>query len=269
MQIIPNPISHFLCRLLVGLSLCAPVFAQATQPVMGAGPSTAVVTFFFRHFNELPASGDYRFTVEPHSIKHAGGIRASDKYLFGRSGRPLKTTEKALGKEELFLARIPLAIVVGKEAGVERLSLMELEAIFTGKITNWKELGGKDHPIHRVGREASEAAFGVLKRDYPFFEQALFERVFNRDHQVVNFLASPKGDYAISFGARNNFDPQYLLEVEDFQSGINLGLIYDIKNSHHPVVRAAIDYAQSEAWVQRLMATDFLPPRARVLPRRD
>ena len=45
-------------------------------------------------------SRNHKFEVEQRSIKHAGGIKASGKYLFGRTGRPLNTSEKQQGKHD-------------------------------------------------------------------------------------------------------------------------------------------------------------------------
>lgn len=239
-----------------------PVFALEKQMVMGAGPSTAVTALFFEHFSKTDAAKGYQFEVVPRSIKHAGGIKASNKYVFGRTGRPLNEKEKALNKRDLFIARIPLSIVVGRSADVDALSLKQLEKIFTGKITNWKEVGGADHEIIVVGREKTEAAFGVLKKHYPFFKGSNFTKVFTRDHQVVNFMKSKQGQYAISFGARSNFEDQYHLQVKNFEVGVSLGLVYDLSNAQHPLVKSAQAFALSATWNKIVSNSDFLPPKA-------
>lgn len=227
--------------------------------VMGAGPSTAVVTLFFQHFSKTAAANEYTFEVEQRSIKHAGSISASGKYLFGRTGRPLNQKEKALNKREIFIARTPLTMVMGKQAEVKNITLAQLENILTGKITNWSQLGGADHKIILAGRENTEAAFGVLKKSYPFFQHANFDKILNRDHQVANFIKSSNGDYAISFGASSNFDEQYHLKVNDFEAGVNLGLVYDLANSTHPLVESARAFAKSETWMNIVRKNNFLP----------
>jgi len=227
---------------------------------MGAGPSTAVVALFFEHFSKIDAAKDYIFEVEQRSIKHAGGIKASGSYLFGRTGRPLSQKEKALNKREIFVARIPLTMVVGKQAGVKSITLEQLEKILTGEINNWKQLGGANHKIILVGRESTELAYGVLKEKYIFFAQANFEKILTRDHQIVNFLKSKKGGNALSFGARSNFDARYHLNVAGFEAGVNLGLVYDAANSAHPLVELARAFAKSKRWMDIVRQSDFLPP---------
>ncbi len=234
--------------------------AHEEQLVMGAGPSTAVVSLFFRHFSLLPAVRNHKFEVEQRSIKHAGGIKASGKYLFGRTGRPLNKSEKQQGKHDLFLARIPLSFVVGKGAGVSNITLDQLNAIFNRSITNWSELGGADATIMLTGREQTEAAFSVIKHDHPYFNNVEFDHVFFRDHQMVNFIKSSNGVHAIGFGARHNFEDEYILQVDGFQSGVSLGLVYDSKNKDHPVVKTAIEFASSEKWRNRVIESGLLQP---------
>ncbi len=72
----------------------------------------------------------------------------------GLSSRLLKEEEKAAGLTETILAYEGIALIVNPENSVEDLSLATIGQIYTGKITNWKELGGKDQAIVLIGREA-------------------------------------------------------------------------------------------------------------------
>lgn len=252
-------ISLIILVLLV-INLLPQCVAREQQLVLGAGPSTVVAKHFFQLFSAMPAARDYEFVVPPRSTKHAGGIRAAEKYLFGRTGRPLNEKEKKRNKHELYLARIPLSFVVGKKTGVKRISLEQLESIYLRKISNWKELGGADADIMLAGREYTEAAFSVIRQKYPFFEQVDFDVTLNRDHQLVNLVNSSRGDYAIGFGARSNFAVNQLIQVDAFEAGVNLGLVYDSKNTNHPVIKAAIDFAGSDTWKKHLSSSGFLPP---------
>lgn len=233
--------------------------AVEIQPVMGAGPSTVVVRSFFRDFSSIPAADGYEFVVEQRSIKHAGGINASGKYLFGRTGRPLSAPERAMDKHDLLIARIPIVFVIGRKTGIRRITLEQLNAVFSGKIDNWKQLGGVDAEIVVAGREPTEAALSVLKSEYSVFNQAEFDLVLTRDHQLVNLIRSSAGDYVIGFGVRTNFNDDQILHVDGFSSGIKLGLVYDEKNKNHAVVRAAIDFASSKNWRQRVVESNLLP----------
>lgn len=52
------------------------------------------------------------------------------------------------------VAQDGIAIVVNPKNTVQNLTTEQIRDIFSGKITNWKELGGSDSPITVVSREA-------------------------------------------------------------------------------------------------------------------
>ena len=56
-----------------------------------------------------------------------------------------------------------LSIYVNKENPVTELTLAQLEAVFTGKVTNWRDLGGKDEPITIYSRENSSGTYEFFK----------------------------------------------------------------------------------------------------------
>ncbi|MEW6088021.1 MAG: substrate-binding domain-containing protein [bacterium] len=231
--------------------------------VAGAGPSTKVVQLFFEGFSKLPPAKGYKFEIPPKSVKHSGGVKSSGQYIFGRTGKPLSAEEKKMNKDEIFLAQIPVSFAVGSGAGITSLDLNQLENIFTGKYTNWKQAGGNDQPIVTVGREAAEAFFTVIKSLYPFFKSAKFTKIFEKDTDVVNFLKNDYGKYAIAFSAKSNFINEAgitVIPVEKFIVNVQVGLVYDLKNINHPLVNSASDYAKSKEWREKITAAGFLLP---------
>ena len=69
----------------------------------------------------------------------------------GMSSRSLIDDEKRL--YAVTIARDAIAIIVHPMNPIENLSLDQIRDIFSGKIENWKELGGPNHPIDIVTRE--------------------------------------------------------------------------------------------------------------------
>ena len=72
----------------------------------------------------------------------------------GLSSRELKDEEKANGLTSTVLAYDGIAIIVNPENPINDLSLETIADIYTGKISNWSELGGNDAEIVLIGREA-------------------------------------------------------------------------------------------------------------------
>lgn len=248
----------FPALVLVG-AIHAPAFAgDHNQLVLGAGPSTGIAIDFFEKLSLEPESQGYRFVVQNRSTKHAGGIRASDKYLFGRTGRPLDAGEKALGKFEIILAKIPVGFAVGGHVALDNISTGKLEAVFRAKITNWHELDGHDDAIVMVGREKTESALSRLRGPFPFLDGAPYHHVFKRDHSVVAFLSSPAGRNAIGFGALSNFADLRELKVDGVQMDIPVGLVVDNARKGHPVVAAAKRLVKSEDWRRQVVGAGYM-----------
>ena len=72
----------------------------------------------------------------------------------GLASRALKDDEKAAGLKETILALDGIAIIVNPENNVSDLTIEQIAKIYTGEITNWKDVGGDDAEIVLIGREA-------------------------------------------------------------------------------------------------------------------
>ena len=77
------------------------------------------------------------------------------------ASRKIKEEELAEAKSngviplEFIVARDAIAVIVNPENPVDQLTLQQISDIYSGKITNWKEVGGEDRPIVRLSRETN------------------------------------------------------------------------------------------------------------------
>ena len=97
---------------------------------------------------------DVKFTYNP--TGSGSGIQAvsEGRCDIGLSSRALKDDEKASGLVETVVALDGIAIVVNPENPVSDLDIDTIAKIYTGEITNWKDVGGNDAEIVLIGREA-------------------------------------------------------------------------------------------------------------------
>lgn len=61
-----------------------------------------------------------------------------------------------------------LAVIVHKSNGVKSLTTKQVKAIYKGKITNWKQVGGKNAPIELYVRKGKVSGVGYAIRQYLF-----------------------------------------------------------------------------------------------------
>ena len=72
------------------------------------------------------------------------------------SADELKQAEaKGIKPVEHVIARDAIAVIINPENPVSQLTLQQISDIYSGKYTNWKEVGGEDRPIVRLSRETN------------------------------------------------------------------------------------------------------------------
>ncbi|MEI6427433.1 MAG: phosphate ABC transporter substrate-binding protein, partial [Pseudanabaena sp. ELA607] len=134
----------------------------------------------------------------------SGGLKnlINDQVVLAASSRSLKAEEAQYNIQMLPIAKDSIAVVVGVNNPFKgSLSMNQLRDIYTGKITNWSEVGGINAPIRVINRNASSGT-----RD--FFKEVVLTGIdFAPDS--VNFITWPRdettailrdlGDNAISY----------------------------------------------------------------------
>ena len=99
---------------------------------------------------------DTGIAVTYNATGSGSGIQAVEEGRcdIGLSSRSLKDEEKAKGLQETVLAYDGIAIIVNPGNPVSELDVETIAKIYTGEITNWKDVGGNDAQIVLIGREA-------------------------------------------------------------------------------------------------------------------
>jgi len=97
---------------------------------------------------------DIAFTYNPTGSGSGISAALEGRCDIGLSSRALKDDEKAKGLKPTVLAYDGISIIVNPSNPVKDLTVEQIKDIYTGKITNWKDVGGNDAGIVVVGREA-------------------------------------------------------------------------------------------------------------------
>lgn len=170
------------------------------------------------------------------------------------SSRPVKMDERLKIQEagrtltEKIIAYDALAVIVNPSNKVDHLTREQIEAIYTGKIKNWKEVGGADASIVVYARETSSGT-------YEFFK----EHLLNRRNYASSVLNMPATGAIIQSVSQTKGAIGYVGLAYVEQDVKTLGVSYDkgktfvkptienAKNKTYPVVRPLFFYYASKS----------------------
>jgi len=186
------------------------------------------------------------------AITHAANI--------GMSSRNLIDDEKKL--YAVTIARDAIAVIVHPMNPIQNLSLDQIRDIFSGKIKNWKALGGPNHPIDVVTREEGSGTresfqkFVMRKEDISL--GALVQDSNGAVRQVI--ATDPNAIGYISLGLVND-------EVKALKlSGVEPNLI-NVYDGRYTLVRPFLFVSDGEPVGEAKSFSDFVlsPPAQKLL----
>lgn len=170
--------------------LLAAVPASAELTIPGSGNPEYVLGVLAREFGAR--QGSPRVVVPP-STGTAGAIRdvLAGKVEIGRVGRPPTDAERAKGVSYTPLGRDAVVFVAGAGVGVRGVTRNQMVDAYTGRITDWRELGAKQAPLRVIGREAGDASRSAVAVHIPAFRDMVFGpavKVVHLDPQMIELL---------------------------------------------------------------------------------
>lgn len=146
------------------LSLAAPAIAQAATIKLSGSTTVQPIA------QKLAKS--YKAKTKNTVVVTGGGSSVGvNDVLAGRvdvgmSSRDLKDSEKAKGAKETAFARDALVVVVHPTNKVKNLTVAQIQGIYSGKITNWKQVGGANRRIVVTGRTAASGTYEFFKESF-------------------------------------------------------------------------------------------------------
>jgi len=153
------------------------------------------------------------------------------------SSRPIKQSEMEKLKDryatlgiEVPCAKDGITVFLNQSNPVKELTIKQLSGIFSGKIRNWKEVGGPDAEIRLYGRENSSGTYTFFKDNVVKSDYAANCQTLPGTAAVVNAVSKDK--YGIGYGGaayangvkhcavkKDDKSPAYLANTETIKSG--------------------------------------------------
>src|SRR4051812_19418536 len=168
------------------------------------------------------------------------------------SSRPIKSSEvekikarySSLGVE-IPCAKDGLSVYLNKANTVSSLTVKQIGQIFSGKITNWKEVGGADAPIKLYGRESSSGTFGFFKDNVVKTDFSPSCQTLPGTAAIVNAVKKDKNSIGYGGAAYAEGVKDCAVKKDDKSPGI-LPNAATIKNHTYPITRYLYMYLKSK-----------------------
>lgn len=111
----------------------------------------------------------------------------------GNSSRHLKEEETGNGAVENVVAIDGIATIVDKKNTVTDITAEELAKVYTGKVKNWKELGGPDESVVVIGREAGSGTRDAFEELLEIPEKCKYAQELDSTGAVLAKVSSTPG----------------------------------------------------------------------------
>ena len=187
-------------------------------------------------------------------------------------GEKMKFAEAGLEAREVIVAYDALAVVVNPSNPVTQLTREQLEDIFRGKITNWKEVGGEDRKIVVYSRETSSGT-------YEFFKESVLDNknyMSSATGAIIQSVKQTKGaigyiglaylnryvkPLAVSYDGGEHYAVPSVETAADGSYPIVRPLYYYYDAAKEQTVSSFISYALSPVGQKSVLEQGFVPVR--------
>ena len=222
-----NLFSAFIAPLLIIASLGV-VIAASTGKLSYVGSST--VGLFMRDAAKVYTKSEISINTE---MESAGGERAglNGKADMGGVARDLIPFSINEGAVPTLIGMDAIAAIVNDKNPLKDLTKEQLKSIFTGKIRNWKEVGGREGSIRVLVVSLRSGTRGVFKRAVLGDTEYSGVDVVSPDPRIVDIVAADPnaiGQIGIAFFKGKN-TKVHALSIDGQEASVD--------NPQYPIIR--------------------------------
>lgn len=186
----------------------------------------------------------------------------------GNSSRKLKD-EEAEKLDATVVGLDGIALVVNPANKLEDITLEDLAKVYSGEITNWKELGGDDKSIVVIGREDGSGTRDGFESIVMGDKEPKYAQELESTGSVINAAATTDG--AIGYASLANVDETVkalkIGGVEATEENVKSGayevqrpfICATLKGSDNKLVKAYLDFILSEEGQALVLAQGAVP----------
>lgn len=186
----------------------------------------------------------------------------------GNSSRKLKD-EEAEKLDATVVGLDGIALVVNPVNKLEDISLQDLAKVYSGEITNWKELGGDDKAIVVIGREDGSGTRDGFESIVMGDKEPKYAQELESTGSVINAVATTEG--AIGYASLANVDETVkalkIGGVEATEENVKSGayevqrpfICATLKGSDNKLAKAYLDFILSEEGQALVLAQGAVP----------
>ncbi|MES2888820.1 MAG: phosphate ABC transporter substrate-binding protein [Pseudomonadota bacterium] len=249
-----------------------PVAAQTTRlKVVGSGTQKPLTEALARRFEALHRGVSIR--VEGGGTQHAVDEIRAGRADIGMMSRLLSATERDL--VAFAVARDGMAFVVHRDNPVVRLTQSQLRSLYTGRISQWQQVGGQAVPVQPFTRDKGRSSQDLFQSYTGLSGEEVQAAIISGDNDNV-LKTVPANPHALAYlslgeaerGARNGL-PIKLLEIDGIAATSR-----NVRKGSYPILRPLtlvtkqlprgvakqfIDFCLSSQANDTILQHDFVP----------
>ncbi|MCX7987670.1 MAG: PstS family phosphate ABC transporter substrate-binding protein [Bacteroidales bacterium] len=264
------------------LYLLANIFVSAQTQVVRIKGSDTMLPLSQKEAEEfMKQNKDYKVIVTG-----GGSVTAVNALLSGdadlgmmsrimNAEEKLKFQQKGIKLTEIIIGFDALAVIVHPSNKIDKLTIEQVEAIFTGAIENWKDLGGDDRKIITVSRESSSGTYGFFKehvlRDKDYAPSVL---LMPNSESIVNVVSETPGaigyvglayvegkikTIALSNDKGKNYYSPNLNNCKSHKYPVSRPLFYYYRDESEKLVKPFVQYVLSEQGQRNIQLVGYVP----------